>query len=354
MTIPDWLQSYLPPPDIMLAVLACCALIAVVGIAGAWILLRRQNNRSLALEEQLDELQSFLQQQYELNARSIESSAASVEDLKKSVHEQARVLESLRASSNVSEHWDALEKLLVFTEQLDKMSRDINVSFSGVIDELKSQQSERVRLAQNGFKIQTDQARKVLEKTIAGKLTAAGLSRKDMDQLSASIIDSIRYSMLTVGKHHQDNLNKFARVLLDDLELKIHNGLRNTFYRIEDLKQKTEQFTQLLGSDWNEDATVTETATTNGLAAPELLSNDNNTATPGDLEQTLMIDSDDSRPPSDGAENDVENDAETHGQNNGAGSVELSDEIGHDRVSESRPSDVSAEETTEPRNDRQP
>lgn len=220
-----------------------CATAAAVFVAGLlfWALLRgHQSKRFRLLQDQIDSMKDVLVEQKHWSEKSTNLTIDGIEEVRTELTHHGKILERIKASSNVAQHLDILEKIILLAENLGEINKDTDAAVNRVVQEMRLVQPSKVGELQTQFKLQMEQTRKSLEKSIAEKVNQL-IAQKNPDELAGSIIDSTRYALLVVGKTHQDNLNNYGKALIDDFSDKLQTVLIQVATQLQALKHKFDE-----------------------------------------------------------------------------------------------------------------
>jgi phosphoglycerate-specific signal transduction histidine kinase len=206
-----------------------------------WLILRLyQRKRFRVITEEIETIKHVIVEHKHISEKSTSVTVGSIEEMKLELEHYGKLLEKIRASSNVSQHLDVLEKIVLLGEHLGEIHRDIEAAMTRMLQDLKAQQPVKISELQGQFKSQVEQTRKSLERSITEKVTQWS-PQKDRDELIGSIVDSVRYALLVVGKTHQDNLSTYSKLMFEDTGRRTQDVLIQVATQVEALKQKFEE-----------------------------------------------------------------------------------------------------------------
>lgn len=186
---------------------------------------------------ELDRVKSLLGKRQSWSESALELTLSRMDEVKTCIREQSKILARVRASASISEHLDVIEKVVLVSEQLEKLKTSVEQTFHEAIERDSTIRQDRTREIHGHFKISIEQARKNLEKSITDKV-ASFAGDKGRDELMGHLVNPLRHALLSISKQNLDSLQACSSKSREDSERNIRQSLGKVCAMIDELRQK--------------------------------------------------------------------------------------------------------------------
>lgn len=195
--------------------------------------------------DELDRFRALFGKRQSWSENALEITLKRMEDVEAIIQEQSRILAKVRASATISEHLDVIEKVVLVSEQLEKLKRTVEQTFQEAIKQGATIRQDRTREVHGHFKVYIEQTRKNLEKSVGDRLSAY-VEGKSREELLGNLVNSLRHALLSISKQNLDSLQAFSEKSTEDFEHSIRQSLSKVCAAIEELRQKYDEAPWLL------------------------------------------------------------------------------------------------------------
>lgn len=195
--------------------------------------------------DELDQVKGFFGKRQNWSENALELTLSRMDEVKACIQEQSKILARVRASASISEHLDVIEKVVLVSEQLEKLKASVEQIFQEAIERDTMICQDRTREIHGHFKVHMEQARKNLEKSVNDKF-AGFAGEKGREELMGHLVNPLRHTLLSISKQNLDSLQAYSAKSREDSERNIRQSLGKVCAIIDELRQKYDDAPMML------------------------------------------------------------------------------------------------------------
>jgi hypothetical protein len=198
--------------------------------------------------DELDGVRVALTKRQGWSEKALEMTLNRLDEVRASIQEQSKVLARVRASATISEHLDVIEKVVLVSEQLEKLKYSVELAFQEAIDRDGSIRQDRTRETHGHFKVHIEQTRRNLEKSLREKMSLH-LAEKELEEVLGNMVNPLRHALLSISKQNLDGLQSFSKRSEEDSERNLRQALARIGTIIDELRSKYDEAPLLLAGN---------------------------------------------------------------------------------------------------------